>query len=239
MFDLNTIKGIIFDYGGTIDSNGKHWGEVLWSSYQANKIQVSKEQFREAYVYAERYLATNLVILPKDNFFVLLIKKLSLQYKFLIAQNYIKDGEYVNLVDDISTDCYNFSKNLIEQERNILIKLKEKYPLVLVSNFYGNIQAVLTDFGLDTIFDTIVESSVVGIRKPDPAIFALGIEAIGIPSDNVVVIGDSYKKDIVPAEKNGCSTIWLKGLGWEPDPIDAKADAIINDFQELSTIFSL
>ncbi len=53
MFDLAKVKGIIFDYGGTIDSNGKHWAEVLWESYQDQKVPVTKEQFREAYVYAD------------------------------------------------------------------------------------------------------------------------------------------------------------------------------------------
>lgn len=239
MFDLDTIKGIIFDYGGTIDSNGKHWGEVLWSSYQSNKIDVAKEQFREAYVYAERYLAKNFVILPEDNFVVLLEKKLYLHQQYLIDQGYIKNDEYPDFVNDLSQDCYNFSKQLIESEKDILKKLKEKYPIVLVSNFYGNIQSVLKDFGLDAIFETIIESSVVGIRKPDPAIFGLGVDAMGIPAENIVVIGDSYKKDIVPAEKNGCSTIWLKGLGWESDPEEATADIVITDFQRLKEVFNL
>lgn len=51
MFDLEKVKGIIFDYGGTIDSNGKHWAEVLWDSYQDQGVAVTKEQFREAYVH--------------------------------------------------------------------------------------------------------------------------------------------------------------------------------------------
>ena len=30
MFNLDKVKGILFDYGGTIDSNGMHWAEVIW-----------------------------------------------------------------------------------------------------------------------------------------------------------------------------------------------------------------
>ena len=48
---------------------------------------------------------------------------------------------------------------------------------MLVSNFYGNIQTILKDFGLYAFFDDIIESSVVGVRKPDPAIYRLGVEA--------------------------------------------------------------
>ena len=41
--------------------------------------------------------------------------------------------------------------------------LSERYKLVLVSNFYGNIQTILKDFGLFDFFADIIESSVVGV----------------------------------------------------------------------------
>jgi haloacid dehalogenase superfamily, subfamily IA, variant 3 with third motif having DD or ED/haloacid dehalogenase superfamily, subfamily IA, variant 1 with third motif having Dx(3-4)D or Dx(3-4)E len=111
--------------------------------------------------------------------------------------------------------------------------------MVLVSNFYGNVNAVLKDFGIFDCFDTVVESAVVGIRKPDPKIFELGVNELNLPADEVVVIGDSYSKDIVPATKIGCKTIWLKGLGWEKDDDNATADNIIENFMELKSIFNI
>ncbi len=47
----------------------------------------------------------------------------------------------------------------------VLKELSEKYPLVLVSNFYGNVETVLKDFGIDTYFKEIIESAVVGVRN--------------------------------------------------------------------------
>ena len=41
MFNLDKVKGILFDYGGTIDSNGMHWAEVIWMAYEALKVPVS------------------------------------------------------------------------------------------------------------------------------------------------------------------------------------------------------
>ena len=89
--------------------------------------------------------------------------------------------------------------------------------MVLVSNFYGNVESVLTDFDVRRYFRTIVESAVVGVRKPDPKIFALGVEALGMQPEEVLVVGDSYRKDIVPAESLGCKVLWLKGKGWTAD----------------------
>lgn len=240
MFNLDKVKGIIFDYGGTIDSNGKHWAEVLWESYQYHNVPVTKEQFREAYVYGERYLATNPVIQPSDNFYNLLKKKVDLQIDYLLSNIFLHTSDKTAGYSlAISDQCYTFVRNKISEEKLILEKLRKNYPMILVSNFYGNIHAVLEDFGLLIYFDEIVESAVVGIRKPDPAIFGLGVKKLNLPAENVVVIGDSYTKDIVPAGKIGCQTIWLKGPGWGDEEKNATADVVIYDFMELSSVFNL
>lgn len=240
MFDLQKVKGIIFDYGGTIDSNGKHWAEVLWDAYQYQRVPVSKEQFREAYVYAERYLATNPVIESNDNFRILLEKKMGIQMKSLIEKGFLKEyDKSEEYILDISGQCYNFVRDLLKKEIILLAALKNRYPMVLVSNFYGNVQAVLSDFCLLEYFGSVIESAVVGVRKPDPEIFRLGVKALGLEPSSIVVVGDSYTKDIIPASENGCQTIWLKGPGWEKDGEDAKADLIITDFMELETVFQL
>ena len=240
MLDISKIKGIIFDYGGTIDSNGKHWGEVLWEAYVDNEVPVSKEQFREAYVYAERYLATHLVIEAEDTFFILLRKTIDLQVDYLINKGFLPENDKTKGYSlAISTQCYTFVRGLIEKEKPLLGILKSRYPMVLVSNFYGNVQSVLSDFELLDYFDDIIESAVVGVRKPDPAIFGLGVQSLDIPASSVVIIGDSYTKDIVPARSLGCHTIWFKGMGWEEDAEDATADLIIDDFIELKSAFQL
>jgi putative hydrolase of the HAD superfamily len=240
MIDISTVKGIIFDYGGTIDSNGKHWAEVLWGAYQDNGVPVTKEQFREAYVYGERYLATHPVIQPSDNFLELLKKKVELQVQYLLNEKkLIDENKTLKYIVEISEQCYTFVKKIISNEQSILATLKGRYPMVLVSNFYGNVEAVLEDFGLLRFFDNIIESAIVGVRKPDPAIFALGVERLNLPAPSIVVIGDSYTKDIVPARANGCQTIWLKGPGWGDDSEDATADEIITDFMALKSIFRI
>ena len=55
-------EGWLFDYGGTLDTGGQHWGKVLWHAYERHKMSVTEQQFREAYVHAERTLGKNPVI---------------------------------------------------------------------------------------------------------------------------------------------------------------------------------
>lgn len=240
MLKTEDLKGIIFDYGGTLDSNGKHWAEVLWDAYQDTQVPVEKQAFRDAYVYGERYLATHPVIESQDTFKDLLEKKVDLQINWLIDNDFLTANDKTSSYSlAVSNQCYNFAISTLQNERPILTELRKKYPMVLVSNFYGNVSAVLADFNLSHYFDKIIESAVVGVRKPDPAIFSLGVEALGFDPEDIVVIGDSHTKDIVPAGKAGCKTIWLKGIGWEKDDDSLTADAVITDFVELKTIFNI
>ncbi|MDH6304444.1 HAD superfamily hydrolase (TIGR01509 family) [Parabacteroides sp. PF5-5] len=240
MLNLEKIKGIIFDYGGTIDSNGMHWAEVIWMSYEAIQIPVTKEVFREAYVHGERTLAKNRIVLPNHNFWHVLRLKAETQIQWLIDNGHLPaDTDFTKYTTGIADWCYAYSQTAISAAIPVLKKLAEKYPMVLVSNFYGNIEAVLKDFHLSGFFQSVVESSVVGVRKPDPAIFTLGVEQLGLLPEEIVVIGDSYDKDMEPAAKVGCQTVWLKGLGWSEYTGQETADAIIADFQELKELFQL
>jgi putative hydrolase of the HAD superfamily len=44
--------------------------------------------------------------------------------------------------------------------------------------------------GWDTLFDTVVISGEVGLRKPDPAIYLLAAERLGLPPSQVVFVDD-------------------------------------------------
>lgn len=212
--DYSAVRGIIFDYGGTIDSRGCHWSEVIWEAYMASGINVDKEAFREAYVHAERELARVRHILPHHNFLDLLRIKMRIELEYLAAKGLLDAGTIDEAVEATSRRCYEAAAACVEEARPVLEYLHARYPMVLVSNFYGNVEAVLEDFGLRKYFQSIVESAVVGVRKPDPRIFSLGCEALGIPSSEVLVIGDSLRKDIEPAESIGCKVMWIKGKGW-------------------------
>lgn len=231
--DNINIKGIIFDYGGTIDSRGVHWSEVIWQGYRASGVDVDKAAFRDAYVHAERELARVRHILPGDNFYDLLLKKMRIELQWLADRNLIAPAEVETLAPDIAAYCYAAARRCVDEARPVLQRLSERYPMVLVSNFYGNVETVLADFDLTRYFRDIIESAVVGVRKPDPKIFLLGVEALGLRPEEVLVVGDSYKKDILPAESIGCKTAWLKGKGWTADEDAVTHPSIIKNLDEL------
>lgn len=227
---LTDIKGIIFDYGGTLDTNSRHCSEVLWSKYEEYHVPVGKADFREAYVYGERTLARIPLVKPEDNFHDVLCIKTKLQMEYLIEQGKLEQTDAMEYAVKIADSCYQYVLSVLEKTRPVVQSLSRKYKLVLVSNFYGNIRSVLKDFELDDFFSDVIESSVVGVRKPDPAIYRLGVEVLKLPAENVLVVGDSFSKDMVPAKTVGCKVAWLKGEGWENEEIDESLpDIIITD----------
>lgn len=310
------IKGIIFDYGGTLDTRGDHWSEVLWQGYEHFGIGVAddeevepgvsihKQAFRDAYVYGERALAVNPIVTPDFHFEDILREKLILELNFLAGKELLETGKddsekqakLGNLGNDseasssvissssdslssdsLSSDSSSDSSSsdsdasseslflslsdseirqiavdmaryinaktlaLLNENKQVLEHLKQKgYPMVLVSNFYGNINQVLKDAGIDGYFEEVIESAVVGVRKPNPAIFALGVCALDLPASQVLVVGDTYGKDIIPAHKLGCHTLWIKGLQWEEKKVDESIpDGIIKKLSEMEEFLKI
>ena len=196
------IKGILIDFGGTIDSDGIHWFDAFKEAYDM-VADIHRDLLWDAYVHTERSLGRNPIIKPTDTFCKTLQTKIALQTEYLQSK-----GINITAQDTILDTCYNkVVKHISTVSKPVLERIK--LPMVLVTNFYGNMHTVLAEFGLDLLFKDVIESSVVGVRKPDPEIFRLGVKALGLEPQETVMIGDNYEKDIVPAQSIGCHTIWL------------------------------
>ena len=204
---LTPHEGYIFDYGGTLDTGGQHWSKVLWHAYEHHQVPVTEQQFREAYVHVERQLGAEPLVKPDFTFRQTLELKVRLQLEYLIQQGLppsAMEQYHAAIVDDL----YSLAKRETAHSVTVLRQLID-VPKVLVSNFYGNLSVVLHEFGFDGCFQQVIESSVVGIRKPDPQILQLGVEALGMSPEEVIVVGDSLENDILPALQLGCRAVWL------------------------------
>ena len=220
--------GLLFDYGGTIDTNGLHWAVVLKNAYQKFDLYPPDEIFSKAYAYGERSLAIHPLVKPSHNFHDVLRLKIKEQFSYMREQGHDIDEVYI---EKIAANCNDFAKATVAQAKPLLEDLAKEYPLVMVSNFYGNLNTVLEDFGIRSLFQQVVESAVVGVRKPNPEIYQLGVNALGMDPENCLVIGDSFSKDIVPAKTIGCLTLWLRKEGWEEDANPSAEDAIKSDIE--------
>jgi putative hydrolase of the HAD superfamily len=88
------------------------------------------------------------------------------------------------------------------------------FKLGVVSNAMGNIEADAARYGLADFFDTIVDSHVVGVAKPDPRIFHIALERLRVTPGEALFAGDLYTVDMVGAQKagiRGCKLIDVMG----------------------------
>jgi putative hydrolase of the HAD superfamily len=104
-------------------------------------------------------------------------------------------------------------------------------PMGVVSNSDGTVQAELRRLGVCYAPDgqepaesgvqvgVVVDSAVVGIAKPDPAIFGIALAAIGVPaSGTVLYVGDSLRYDVAGARAAGLQPVHLDPYGFCPAP---------------------
>ncbi len=89
----------------------------------------------------------------------------------------------------------------------------------VISNSDGSIRASLEEAGLSYLFEFVIDSAEVGFKKPQPEIFALGLEQLGdVSPRQVVYVGDSMFHDVEGACRAGYGQAWLV------DPLGLYAD---------------
>lgn len=233
---MNPINFILFDYGATLDTGGTHWYHIFARHHLHYHPKLEDKLLRDAYVYAERQISSHKAILPEMTFLSTLRCKVRLQCKYLVDHGAYPAGEGHS--EKIAQACYETARSHTAQAAVTLSLLKKKgISMGLVSNFYGNLDAVLKDFKLRSYFSVVIESAVVGIHKPSPALWKVALLRLRAPKKEVLVVGDSYPKDIVPAKSIGCHTAWLQGEGWGPNPSNtSEADYVISNLEELVNI---
>ena len=85
--------------------------------------------------------------------------------------------------------------------------------LAVISNADGRIESVLERCGLRPYFEFVVDSEVVGVEKPDRAIFMEGCRRLDLSPASCLYVGDLYPVDYVGATAAGMSAVLLDPLG--------------------------
>jgi HAD superfamily hydrolase (TIGR01549 family) len=118
-----------------------------------------------------------------------------------------------------------------EDRRGLLRELRRRYRIALVSNFDHTATAhmILRRDGLAELFDAVVVSDEVGLRKPHRHLFELACERIGLETSACLHVGDSHRADICGATEAGVEAVWID----ESDTPAAPAVGRIADVRQL------
>ena len=91
------------------------------------------------------------------------------------------------------------------------------YKLGVITNGNNKEQhQKLRQVGLEDFFDVLLVSDEVGMKKPDPAIYRLAAEKLGLPCEACCFVGDLWQTDLLGAHRAGMTPIWMASDGWHP-----------------------
>jgi putative hydrolase of the HAD superfamily len=83
------------------------------------------------------------------------------------------------------------------------------YRVGVVSNADGRVAALLEGLGLAQLVEFVIDSHVVGVAKPDPRIFRMGAERLGVTPEECLYVGDLYSVDVMGARAAGLLPLLL------------------------------
>ena len=123
-----------------------------------------------------------------------------------------------------------------------LRKLSKKYKIGIIANQVFGSEERLEKIGLLKYINLVVASAEEGVAKPDLRIFEIALSKADCKAEESVMVGDRLDNDIVPANKIGMKTVWIKqGLGGfaMPKSDDERPDYTISNLRGLEDILGV
>lgn len=220
------LSAVLLDFGGTLDGEGLHWLDRFEAIYAGpDGVSIEPARIKDAFYEADRGLEADPGI-GGCGFREMMRRHARWQLRHLGIED---DG----LTERLALAFAVPAEEALERSREVLHVLHDRgYRLGVVSNFYGNVAALCAEAGFGPYLDVVLDSAVVGLRKPDPAFFTAALDRLGVPPAEAAMVGDSFDRDIRPARALGMRTYWLAGPG-RACPDTALVDGILERLAEL------
>lgn len=223
---MEHCKAVLFDLDDTITDRALSLEAVskrMWQDFGERMPGITNKVFTGALIEADQGGYR-----PRDQMFEELLARFS----------WTPPPEISQLVDywvhTFSSCCA--ARNGLE---DLLATLMQRgIKLGIVSNGGTKMQSLkLKAMGLDRLFDVVVISEEAGVAKPDPAIFGLALERLGVEPEEAVFVGDNPTNDVAAAHALGMRTLWLKTerSRW-PEEIDRCGEEIKSLLQVLELL---
>jgi putative hydrolase of the HAD superfamily len=209
---MKKYKGILFDLDHT-----------LWD-YETNAAETLAELYHQ-------HFGSHTAVVFQDfhRHFVRINTQLWLDYdRGLIPREVIREQRFHRVFLEVGIDDYPLSlmfsddyvrespkkSNLLPQAKEVLDYLQARYPMVIVTNGFEEIQTVKVDSaGLRPYFRSVVTSERAQSKKPEPGIFDLALQEIGVDTKDALMVGDNLLTDIAGARQAGIDQVFYNPAG--------------------------
>jgi HAD superfamily hydrolase (TIGR01549 family) len=205
---MEHIQAIFFDFGGTLDSDGVDWFTRIYRRIRNRCDGLDPDWFQRL---ADR--AAEDISLQEDTAQLSMdqtVQRFCEQVRYLLRQT---NGRLYGSWEPaaVTADFMAEAKLYLERNRSVLEQLHSQYRLGVISNNWGNTTGWCEQFQYHEFLEVTIDSTVVGLTKPDPAIFQAARERFALPPETCAYVGDWFESDIVGAHRAGMTTVWLRG----------------------------
>lgn len=227
---MKNYQHIFLDLDHTIWDFDKNAEETLHELYSIHQLKETGLESPEIFI--ETYTRNN--------------HKLWAQYHVgAITKDYLREARFrttflelglhpdvipVGFEDDYVKLCPT-KTNLFPDAHEVLTYLQSKYTLHLISNgFQESTEIKIAGTNIGSYFQNIIISEVIGVNKPDPAIFQHALDLAGATKEESIMVGDSLEADVRGALNFGMDAIYFNPhKGPKPDDVPVQ----INSLKEL------
>ncbi|HAH23465.1 MAG TPA: phosphatase [Prolixibacteraceae bacterium] len=212
------IKAIIFDMDGVLVDSEPFNVEIERRQFELNHLSITEEEHHQ-------YMGVASDVMWRK---IALGHSLPIEIETLIDQNRTESILFFTEVNHIPV--MPGLVDLLEQ------LTKKNYPMAVASSSFPEIiELILQRTGLRKYFQVVVSSQEAGKSKPEPDVFLLAAQRLGVNPQDCLVIEDSAN-GIKAAHAAGIRCIAFQGPGANPDH-QKEADTVVKSFDQLSLLF--
>jgi beta-phosphoglucomutase len=207
-----TIKGVIFDLDGVIVSTDE-------MHYQGWKYMADREG-----IYFDRAINERLRGVSRMESLEIILERAEKQYSDKEKENMatIKNEYYKELLATKLSP-----KDILPGVLNILNDLKARGLKIAIGSSSKNTPTILKQIGLDTMFDAISDGNNIKNSKPDPEVFLIAAERLGLKPEDSLVVEDA-EAGITAAKAGGMKTLAVGSAS-----TDKRADIAASDLSKI------
>jgi HAD superfamily hydrolase (TIGR01549 family) len=209
--DISKVKGVLFDLGGTlieyINDPPKSVFENFKSHLSPDDPQIKFHDFKALIDSYWIHMQNEFYTAPEDLSILEYNRRFLVKHGFSDATSQRMSKPFSDMIFKLELEGTRLKDSAIE----LLDLLKSKnLKIGIITNASHNekrIRQILRKVGIERYFETLVISSEVGIKKPDPGIFLIALKNLELKHDEAVYVGDRIEYDAKGAENEGMQFI--------------------------------
>ena len=203
---IKHIEDIFFDLDHTLWDFDRNSELTFENIFQRNHPSVEIKTFIEKYVPINKACWE---LYQYDKISHADLRYIRLKHSF-DAINYAVSDEQIECISQEYIELLPDNNNLFDGTFEVLDYLNKDYNLHIITNGFADVQfRKIKNSNLAGYFDTITNSEMAGVKKPNPIIFEYALELAKAKKENSIMIGDSLEADIKGALAIGLDAIFL------------------------------